>query len=291
MDKRTFSTVLSHASDTAFRAWATELYNELVAAGLTQTADTGQLSTPVAASRPATNTAAGYWIFAFADSLQGTAPIYLKVEVGTGGNAAIPDVVITVGTGTNGAGTLSGVVLSRAQVVLNTAPSSTVTPYPSYINHAEGFFGLVFKSGANTGGQGYLFVCRTTDSDGDPTADGYFIAAKSGGGASLARAACGLWSGFSASDSTRNWSIVPFAVTASAIGGDYQAFKVYGVYPDARVVQQLVVTIAAELTIGSETGPVEVVDGVSNNYLATGQAGTACTISSAATTYNFAMLW
>lgn len=285
MAKRIFSTVLNNSSNAGFQAWATELYNEIIAAGLVQTADTGQLSVPVSAARPGNATAAGYWIFRFNDALQATAPIFMKLEVGTSGSVDRPGIWYTVGTGSDGAGNITGVVRTRALAASNTAPSSTSTPYSSYINHEDGFFGMSWKANSSIySGQSFIAICRTTDDAGDPTANGYFIVANGSG------AVCGIWGGYSKSDTERNWCMVPFALTNSAVAGDYQVFKVYGVYPTARIVPQLVVAIQAELLMGAETGAVEVMDGVSRNYIGSGLAGKECSVTSTSL-YHFAMLW
>lgn len=295
MAKRIYSTVLAHANDADFQAWASELFDELIAAGLEQTADTGQLSTPVSAARPGSNTSAGYWMFRFDDSLQGSAPVFIRIEVGTGSSATVPRIMASVGTGTNGSGTISGAIFAVSQITVNSTATSAVTPYTTYINHDEGHFSLIFKSsatGAGTAGYGRLLVYRTCNDDTTPNGDGYWIARCGGGFSDTTIGYCGTWGGTIRTDTSRSWCLVPFVITSSTVGSDNQCFKVYGTYPEMRIVPQVVVVIGAELTQGNTTGAVEIVDGVTHNYLSCGPGGAPCTISSASTTaYNFAILW
>jgi hypothetical protein len=292
MAKVTFSTVVDNTSNAGFQAWATELHTQLLAAGLVQTADTGQLATPVVAARPANGAFAGYWIFRFDDSLQGTAPIFIRVEPGRGSGGNSIAILCTIGTGTNGAGTITGVVMPAGRIDTNAAPTSTATPYATYINHDEGFFGLAWKvNGSGGAGLARLFICRTCDDNGDPTADGYWIERFSGN-ANGAVAWCGIWGGVAyGPDTTRSWSVIPFGVTNSAVGSDFQVFKVYGVYPQARIVPQLVVVVAAELAVGNTTGPVEIIDGVTRNYISLSGAGVPAQPFSVVNSWNYAMKW
>ena len=77
--------------------------------GLVQTSDTGQIDTATV-TRPITAITAGYETFRFNDSLQGIAPMFMKLEFGSGDNTPVtPAMWVTVGTGTDGAGTVTGI--------------------------------------------------------------------------------------------------------------------------------------------------------------------------------------
>lgn len=288
MARRIYSTPLDHSSSEGFQAWTTELYNELIAAGLVPTADTGQLPVPVAANRPGPSGVAGYWIFRFNDALQGVAPIFLKIRPGTAGNSGNPQVRIELGTGSDGAGNLTGSV-GEVGIGATTTVGSHTTIYPTFITHSDGFFGLVLKSGRSD--VGCVMVCRTADDAGDPTPDGYVLIGRAQpNGAGSGRGYSGIWGGFGVLDAGRNWCMVPMSMTQSQVGDDYQAFKVYGAFPYIRLVPQLIVVISGEVLLGGETGPVEVMPGVSKSYLATGVGGSYCTTTSTSG-YEFAMLW
>src|SRR5260221_233749 len=101
-------------TDTDFRNWIIGVHNALAAVGLTNTADTGQINTVTVTKPVATQTAAGFEIWRFSDALQATVPIFIKVEYGVAG-VLRPAMWITVGTTTNGAGTLGGQLTSRVE--------------------------------------------------------------------------------------------------------------------------------------------------------------------------------
>lgn len=86
-----------------FNAWAYWMYQQFIAFGWVQTADTGQGTFPATGSAPS---AAGYYaIFESGDALSGTSPIYVKMEWWE--SSSVPYFAVTVGTGgTDGAGNL-----------------------------------------------------------------------------------------------------------------------------------------------------------------------------------------
>lgn len=131
-DTRTF--VCGTAQTAAnFRAFIANTRASLVAAGAARTADTGQIDPTTATASASTNTSSGYEIWALNDSLQATAPVYLKLEYGTGsaGNSIV-GMWITWGTGTDGAGNLTGQVTTRRQLSSNGNWSATTTVYSCF---------------------------------------------------------------------------------------------------------------------------------------------------------------
>ena len=96
----------SHNDDAGFQYWSTDVSTRLQTAGLVQTADTGQVNL-ASATRPGTGAYAGYHIYYLNDALHATNPLYIKIEWGTGNNAGRASMRITLGTGTDGAGTLT----------------------------------------------------------------------------------------------------------------------------------------------------------------------------------------
>lgn len=95
MTTASINTAVAHSSDATFRTWVAEVIAQLLAVGLTQTADTGQIDTATA-TRPGTNTSGGYAIFRFNDTAHSTTPIFFKLEFGTASSAAVPQMWITV---------------------------------------------------------------------------------------------------------------------------------------------------------------------------------------------------
>lgn len=171
MTTNAFSTVFDHSGDAGFRAWGSEFSASLAAVGLVQTADTGQINW-VTVTRPAINTAGGYEIWRFADSTY-----YLKFEYGTGGVLTTPQMWITVGTGSNGSGTLTGQLSTRSIFTALTPPTSTITAYPSHMCAVADAFSVSWKEGGVSGGMvaGYLVIGKTVNGSGGAITTGVGI--------------------------------------------------------------------------------------------------------------------
>lgn len=178
MPKDAWSTPIENTSDATFRAWGSDISARLAVAGLVQTADTGQINWTTVA-RPAASAYGGYEIWAFDDALQGSAPVFIKIEYGSSNNQATPAIRVTVSSGTNGAGTPTGLV---SAAIVNYASgllvaNANITNFPSRVVHTAGFFGLMYKMGASSvtaavGGNLTLFaftVQRTANNFGIPT--------------------------------------------------------------------------------------------------------------------------
>jgi hypothetical protein len=115
----TFSGILqpTNSTDALFRRWVQFVHDALSVGGWVQTADTGQINPSTVTAPVAGNTMQGYEVWRMDDSLQGSFPVFLKLEYGSGnGGANEPAVQITLGTGSNGSGTLTGAFLSALRV-------------------------------------------------------------------------------------------------------------------------------------------------------------------------------
>ena len=146
-------------SDAKFRSWAQAIHDAIVGCGLTNTGDTGQINLTTVAQPGAADTFQGYKIYAFADTLQATAPIYLKVEFGSGGASDRPALRVTVGRATDGAGTLSGATVTKTLKPGGSKVAGNTLPY--------------FISGRSSGANGHLAVCVNNDASSDTY--GYFF--------------------------------------------------------------------------------------------------------------------
>lgn len=106
------------STDLNFRAWTQFIEDTLVATGgWSVTSDTGQTVPSTMAHPTGNNQAVGYRIYTMSDSLQSTAPVFMKVEYGQSPFAgSIPGTWITIGTGSNGSGTITGVMMARTLV-------------------------------------------------------------------------------------------------------------------------------------------------------------------------------
>src|SRR5262245_813211 len=295
MSTNNYSTVLEHSSDATFRAWGSALAAALAAVGLTQTSDTGQINWTTV-TRPGTSTAAGYEIWRFNDTLQATAPIFLKIEYGTGTTALAPTMWITVGTGSNGSGTITGQSSTRTQFGRNSAPVSTAVPYPTYVcyNATEGFLGIAFKigsQGSTAWVHAFAAIARNVDQDdGDTNGTGcsVYTADTSTGPANMQPIR------FTATAATylqnSNFCVVPNLQTASLVGSDNQAYMHFTVNPQVFVVKQLCTIISSEVPLGNTFTATMVAD--AKTYIGFGQNGPGGNVSGGTTQdRTIAMLW
>lgn len=101
------------ADDAQFRDCVQKIRDGITGVGWVRTNDTGQIDTATVV-KPGVSTPAGYDIFRFDDALQATAPFFLKIEYGIGPSTNAFAWWITVGTGTNGAGVLTGNASTRS---------------------------------------------------------------------------------------------------------------------------------------------------------------------------------
>ena len=115
----------SNSTDAQFRAWAAFIHSVFIL-GLINTADSGQVDLATVVKPSVINTAQGYKVYRTNDGLTN---VYIKIEYGSGGNAGYPSIWVTVGTATDGAGTIGGVILlSRTQITcsINDAVNTNV---------------------------------------------------------------------------------------------------------------------------------------------------------------------
>lgn len=159
------------ATDAEFREWAQAVHDAIAATGLVQTSDTGQINLTTVAKPGAANTAAGYEIWRFDDALQATRPVFFKFEYGTAAAATRPGMWFTIGTATNGAGTLSGNTFTRSQMY----PSADPTNGFSRISGANNRIMLSLYHG-EVNARFVFFSCeRTKDADGTDNGKGIYI--------------------------------------------------------------------------------------------------------------------
>jgi hypothetical protein len=116
---------MGFTTDAEFRTWGSTIKGELGNMGLVQTGDTGQIDWTTVLLPSAANQVRGYEIWRFADALQATAPIFVKLEYGSSGASTRAAIWITVGVATNGAGTLLGAKSTRNQCGQETNNTNT----------------------------------------------------------------------------------------------------------------------------------------------------------------------
>ncbi len=271
------NTVLDHSSDAAFRTWGNELMTMLITTlGLTQTTDTGQLAFPMTATtRPATNTAAGYYILKFNDVLQSTLGIFIKVELGTGTVTGGPALWITVGTGSNGSGTLTG-LSTRLSCCLGSAPLSTVTNYTSRAcyNATQGVLWIDWKQSGTVANESTFsfMICRSVDNTGAPTANAIGFQGAGTAAGTISSNSGLAWTWFNAATTTwlgpatsggqlwLQWVFAPYsglsAGFATLVGTAGQVYPCFQYAPTASapalgVTNALAMGLFSEISLGS----------------------------------------
>lgn len=154
-------------SDATFRTWIQKIQAGLLACGLVQASDTGQIDSSTVTMPGTNNTSQGYEIWKFNDSLQATAPIYFKIEYGSATGSSTPSFWVTVGTGSDGAGTINGQAGTRVHVAVNAA---SATNFSSLFCHVSGSFAMVVHgAGTNSPSTGHVLtfiIDRVPDTSG-----------------------------------------------------------------------------------------------------------------------------
>lgn len=283
------TTPIEHSSDATFRVWAAEVITQLLAAGITQTADTGQINTGTV-TRPGTNTNAGYAIFRFNDSMQGTAPIFFRIDFGTGSVATGPRMQITVGTGSNGSGTITGIGLAATTIGGGTAPASTVTNYGFRICYVDGFLGFMWKLGATAGtgvALSFFAIARSVDSSGAATAEAAVVYT---GVTNPAVQQVRYTLGTSVIMTTGSYSLIHGGFTASLVGGAAQVFRHYQAMPKVVPNKYLMTVLSAEIG-NNTTFTAQPIDATSHTFISGGSQGVQTVGLPGATTNVIAMFW
>lgn len=174
MAATTWSATLTQTTDAEFRAWGLSISTALAAIGLVQTSDTGQINWTTVTKPSGATASQGYEIWRMNDTAQSTAPIFMKIEYGSGNSGANPSIYLTIGTGSNGSGTLNGTPIAARFQIPNS--SGVDTARPGFACAQDGFFWLSF-AGASAGAQltfsfGFHRFC---DASGVANTDGGFF--------------------------------------------------------------------------------------------------------------------
>jgi hypothetical protein len=154
--------------------------------GWVVTADTGQTLPSALAAPSATNQKMGYRIYRMADALQATAPVFLRIDFGSNWNSLqCPGLWFTFGTGSNGAGTITGIVYNGGALQANVGAQSTSSSAANtcYGSADTNRFTISLFTCSTTGFMLVFGVSRTKDSTGNDTAEGLLFLI--GGGSEL----------------------------------------------------------------------------------------------------------
>lgn len=270
-----WSSIYDDSTDAAFRVLGTEIKTNLAAAGLVQTADTGQINW-VTATRPAVNTAAGYEIWRLPDS-----SLFFKIEYGSSASAiTTPQFWMTVGQGSNGSGTLTGQLSTRSSWSTNQAQSGwgSAIPFTSYISVTNNALMIAWKIHTNNtqGPAALIVVGKSVDSAGASNTDGFGVLYLNQSIVNfqsvrlIATAATLASSAF--------FALTPGNPASTLIGSNAQVYHVWMNIPEMRPFPWAVVYKPTELATHL-TFPATMVAAVSHTYICIGilAAGTVIT--------------
>lgn len=299
MTTATTNAPIDHTSDAGFRLWVIDFHTLIAAAGLVQTADTGQINTATVTKPGAGNTMAGYSIWRLPDS-----SLYFKFQFGNGNSVTIPQWQLQVGEGSNGSGTLTGQTSTNANMGANgSSTASTVANYTSYCCVTNDFFGIVFKYGSTSGAsrghaRGVALVGKTVDSSQNATSTGYYCITNevtSVAGTSqmffqwVRRAATAATSsrfqgGWAAGHpSGGGWS------SSVDDNGDSQIALIYGAFKQIQPLLHVAVYYVIDVT-AANTFSTTLFGSTAHTYLALGTS-VNCVDGVPSTAFSLAMLW
>lgn len=302
MTTHVFSSPCSAGTDALWQAACNEFFGEFETY-LTQVPQTGELAYPVAIVRPASGTYAGWRCYRFNDPLQATAPIFIKLWVGFGYNSNVA-MKCQIGFELDGSGNFVGT--AGSEVLLNgiTNSSSSWPPvggsHPTFTSKQNGFFGIAFKCGGfYRGSVAMLAIGRTTDNNGQPTDEGFFVnygMGSSGPGSNAigqagAAQQCFRFSPQTAYTNGRNSCFIPgYGSNSGSFGGEIEAYLNYTMAPLTKPNVWMAGIYANEFPLGTQF-QATMVGASPRTYLSLGAYIGQSTNESLTRNTGFAMIW
>lgn len=176
MTAKIYSFAWSANTEALYRATLSGLSAALQDIGLVKTPDTGQINLATI-TVPGPGITNSYEIFRFADTLQATAPIFMKLEYGQSSSAGGGIwIYATFGTGTDNAGTLIGKV--GARTLMNNSSGGSTVAKTTYLAMGPGYFTGIFGADQNNTiyPVGVMVIERTLNPDGAYNSAGFMTA-------------------------------------------------------------------------------------------------------------------
>lgn len=163
--------VCDNSSLANFKAWGSAISAAIAAMGWVQTADTGQVNWSTIAAIPSSNYV--YEIWKPADALQtGATQFFLKMQYGFSTTRVAMQA--TLGTGTDGAGNLTGYTTSALPLLStsNTANQGS-TPYEcDFSGDVDRLGMMLWRNSGSQFARALLAIERTKATDGTDSSDG-----------------------------------------------------------------------------------------------------------------------
>lgn len=161
-----------------YRLWAAFISQQFYNFGWTQTSDTGQITSGSIGSLPnwsavalPTSITTNYEVWKANDASASTTPIYIKVEYGA--TSTTIQIRITVGTGSSGAGAITGATIGPIIITNNTTYANNgSTSIPCFASGTAGEIRFIMWQG-NATYDTIFGIERSKDSSGNVTT-GYF---------------------------------------------------------------------------------------------------------------------
>lgn len=273
MTTSTFNHASQTTGDADWRVLVAAISDALTTVGFIKSADTGQINTGTT-TRPSSGAYAGYEIRYFNDSLHASKPCYVKFEYGRGTSNAASALTIrvTVGSGTNGSGTINGTTYF-AQLEIpyqnNFGPAGT---YQWYICAEDGYVAIAAARGM-INGQWFWSLCRTSGDDGEHNSEGFLMYYA---GPTLVRQ---RYITTEVNDASAV-AFIPGNVSSLGVGGDKQVLRHYAVQPTIRCVPHFLCYISAD--IGNESTFSETPSGSRSRTFLTLGGTSACPTTASA---------
>ena len=236
---------ISQATDADFRNWGSMFSSALAAVGMVQTSDTGQINWSTA-TRAASGGTAGYEIWRMDDAMQSVFPVFIKFEYGSMSSNSIPGMRITVGSGSNGSGSITGAFVGRFEATANGSLVTSGVSRPTLVSHTDGLFGFELASGAidfsGASPVATMFISRTVDEAGIATGDGLLVVR----GVSNSTVITAVAPGGVTSSPGPHIALVPSSITSGGTPDGLQAFPQYVFLPK-------MFRVAGSVTVHSST--------------------------------------
>lgn len=231
--------------DAEFRAWGSMFSGALAAVGMVKTSDTGQINWSTA-TRAASGGTAGYEIWRMGDAMQSVFPVFIKFEYGSMAVNSTPGMRITVGSGSNGSGSITGAFVNRFTATANGSLVVDGSSRPTLASHTDGLFGFELASGAIDYSGAYpvaaMFISRTVDEAGIATGNGLLVVC----GASSSTTITAVAPGGVTSSPGPHIALVPTSITSGGTPDGLQAFPQYVFLPK-------MFRVAGSVTVHSST--------------------------------------
>jgi hypothetical protein len=166
--------VADNSSLTNFKSWSQSISNAFSTFGWTQTSDTGQVNWSTIVAVPSSNYV--YEIWKANDTQASTCPIYVKIEYGF--NVSNVAIRLTVGTGSNGSGTITSILAGYSAFIITnnaaTFANQGITTYNCFFSGDAGEIRVCMWQGLNSpAGMSFFGIERSKDTSGNKT-DDYF---------------------------------------------------------------------------------------------------------------------